>query len=67
MALYNIKSQTTGKTVAFTTIGAFDSDWASDDDILEMRIESAIDDGIIPDDEYKIIKNPKQGANGVRI
>ena len=51
MALYNIKSQITGKTVAFTTIGAFDSDWASDNEILEMRIESAIDDGIIPDDE----------------
>ena len=67
MALYNIKSQTTGKIVAFTTIGAFDSDWASDNEILEMRIESAIDDGIIPDDEYIIIKNPKQGAKGVRI
>ena len=67
MALYNIKSITTGKTVAFTTITSFDSDWASDDEILEMRIESAIDDGIIPDDEYKIIKNPKHGAKGVRI
>ena len=67
MALYNIKSITTGRVVAFTTIGAFDSDWASDDEILEMRIESAVDDGIIPDDEYNIIKNPKQGAKGVRI
>lgn len=67
MALYNIKSITTGRVIAFTTIGAFDSDWASDDEILEMRIESAVDDGIIPDDEYNIIKNPKQGAKGVRI
>lgn len=67
MALYNIKSVTSGKTVAFTTIGSFDSNWASDDEILEMRIEAAIDDGFIPDDEYTIIKNPKQGAKGVRI
>ena len=67
MALYNIKSQTTGKVVGFTTIGSFDSDWADENEILEMRIESAVDDGIIPDDEYKIIKNPKQGAKGVRI
>ena len=67
MALYNIKSQTTGKVVAFTNITSFDSDWASDNEILEMRIESAIDDGIIPDDAYKIIKNPRQGAKGIRI
>ena len=67
MALYNIKSITTGKIVAFTTIGAFDSDWASDDEILEMRIESAVADGVIPDDAYKIIRNPRQGAKGVRI
>lgn len=67
MALYNIKSVTSGKIVAFTTITPFDSDWASDDEILEMRIEAAVDDGLIPDDAYTIIKNPKQGAKGVRI
>ena len=65
--IYNIISITTGKIIASTTITEFDSDWASDDEILEMRIESAIDDGVIPDDAYKTIKNPKQGAKGIRI
>lgn len=69
MALYNIKSQTTGKVVAFTNVLPFDSDWADENEILEMRIEAAIDDGYIPNDSYsyKIIKNPRQGAKGVRI
>lgn len=67
MALYNIKSQTTGKVVAFTTVSPFDSDWASENEVLEMRVEAAIDDGYIPDDAYTFIKNPKQGAKGVRI
>ena len=67
MALYNIKSTTTGKVVAFTTVSPFDSDWADENEILEMRVESAIDDGYISDDAYTFIKNPKQGAKGVRI
>lgn len=67
MALYNIKSQTTGKVVAFTTVSPFDSDWADEDEILEMRVEAAVDDGYIPLDAYTFIKNPKQGAKGVRI
>lgn len=67
MALYNIKSQTTGKIVAFTTVSPFDSDWAGEEEILEVRLEAAIDDGYIPDDVYTFIKNPKQGAKGVRI
>lgn len=67
MTLYNIKSTTTGKVVAFTTVSAFDSDWADENEILEMRVESAVDDGYIPDDAYSFIKNPKQGAKGVRI
>ena len=67
MALYNIKSQTTGKVVAFTTVSPFDSDWANENEILEMRVESAVDDGYIPDDAYTFIKNPKQGAKGIRI
>ena len=67
MALYNIKSQTTGKVVAFTTVSPFDSDWADEEEILEMRIEAAVDDGYMPDDAYTFIKNPKQGAKGVRI
>ena len=67
MALYNIKSQTTDKVVAFTTVSPFDSDWADENEILEMRIESAIDDGLIPDDAYVFIKAPKTGAKGTRI
>lgn len=67
MALYNIKSATTGRVVAFTTVLPFDSDWADENEILEMRVEAAVDDGYIPDDAYAFIKNPKQGAKGVRI
>lgn len=67
MALYNIKSATTGRVVAFTNITPFDSDWASENEVLEMRVEAAIDDGYIPNDAYKFIKNPKQGAKGTRI
>lgn len=67
MALYNIKSQTTGKVVGFTTVSPFDSDWADENEILEMRVKSAIDDGYISDDDYTFIKNPKQGAKGIRI
>lgn len=67
MALYNIKSQTTGRIVAFTTVSPFDSDWADENEILEMRIESAIDDGLIPDDAYTFIKAQKQRAKGTRI
>ena len=43
MALYNIKSITTGKTVAFTTITSFDSDWASDDEILEINVSKILE------------------------
>ena len=60
MALYNIKSQTTGKVVAFTNVTPFDSDWAGEEEILEIRIEAAVDDGYIPWDAYTFIKNPKQ-------
>lgn len=67
MALYNIKSQTTGKVVAFTNVTPFDSDWAGEEEILEMRVEAAIDDGLIPDDAYTFIKAPKTGAKGTRI
>lgn len=67
MALYNIKSATTGRVVAFTTVSLFDSDWADENEILEMRVEAAVDDGYIPWDAYTFIKNPKQGAKGVRI
>lgn len=67
MALYNIKSQTTGKVVAFTNVTPFDSDWAGEEEVLEMRVEAAVDDGYIPWDAYTFIKNPKQGAKGVKI
>ena len=67
MALYNIKSQTTGRVVGFTTVSPFDSDWADENEILEMRIEAAVDDGLIPDDAYTFIKKPKTGAKGIRI
>ena len=40
MALYNIKSQTTSRVVAFTTVSPFDSDWADENEILEMRVEA---------------------------
>lgn len=67
MALYNIKSQTTGKIVAFTSVSPFDSDWAGEEEILEMRVEAAIDDGYISWDSYTFIKTQKQGAKGIRI
>lgn len=67
MALYNIKSQTTGRVVAFTTVSPFDSDWADENEILEMRVEAAVDEGLIPDDAYTFIKAPKTGAKGTRI
>ena len=63
--IYNIISITTGKIIASTTITEFDSDWASNDDVLDARIESAIDDDLIPDDAYEAIKASK--IRGVRI
>ena len=65
MALYNIKSVTTGRVVAFTKVSPFDSDWADENEILEMRVEAAIDDGYIPDDVYKFVKTCK--PKGIEI
>lgn len=63
--IYNVKSLTTGEMIAFTIVSPFDSDCMGTNEILETRLEAAMDDGVIPDDEYVFVKM-EQGI-GVKI
>lgn len=62
--IYILTSETAGKTVGYTVIGAFDTDCdIPDEELLDARLDAAIDDGIIPDDCYKWQKsNRKSGV-----
>lgn len=52
--IYSLVSNTTGKAVGYTTIGAFDTDYdIADSELLDARLEAAIDDGYVPDDSYR--------------
>ena len=58
--IYNLKSETTNKIVGYTIITGSDSDYLSDSEILDSRLEAAIDDECIQDDEYAWIKGKKK-------
>lgn len=62
--IYSLISKTTGKVVGYTTIGSFDTDCdIPDEELLDTRLEAAIDDGHIPDDCYEWQKsNRKSGV-----
>ena len=51
--IYNLISETTGEIVGYTKIGPFDTDHdIPDSELLDVRLEAAIDDGYIKDDAY---------------
>lgn len=51
--IYNLISETTGENVGYTTIGPFDTDCdIPDSELLDVRLEAAIDDGYVQDDAY---------------
>lgn len=61
--IYSLISNTTGKAVGYTTIGAFDTDRdIPDEELLDVRLEAAIDDGYIPDDSYQWRKSTKKSG-----
>jgi hypothetical protein len=61
--IYTLVNKTTGKTVGYTTIGAFDTDCdISDEELLDARLEAAIDDGYIPNDVYRWKKATKKSG-----
>lgn len=61
--IYSLVSESTGKAVGYTTIGAFDTDCdIPDDELLDMRLEAAITDGYIPDDSYEWKKSNKKSG-----
>lgn len=59
--IYNLINNTTKKVVGYTTISPFDTDIdITDEELLNVRLECAIDDGYIPDDSYSWIKSNKK-------
>lgn len=51
--IYNLISETTGEIVGYTTIGPFDTDHdIPNSELLDVRLEAAIDDGYVQDDAY---------------
>lgn len=51
--IYNLISETTGEIVGYTTIGPFDTDLdIPNSELLDVRLEAAIDDGYVQDDTY---------------
>ena len=59
--IYNLINNTTNKVVGYTTISPFDTDVdIPDEELLEVRLECAIDDGYIPYDSYSWVKSNKK-------
>ena len=58
--IYNLKSKTTSKIVGYTILTGSDSDYLSNSEILDSRLEAAIDDEYIPDDNYSWVKGKKK-------
>ena len=51
--LFRSISETTGGIVGYTTIGPFDTDHdIPNSELLDVRLEAAIDDGYVQDDAY---------------
>lgn len=51
--IYNLISETTREIVGYTTIGPFDTDHdIPNSELLDVRLEAAIDDGHVQDDAY---------------
>ena len=53
-----------GEVVAYTIITGFDSDYLNEDEILDNRLQAAIDDEIINDDMY-IWMDSKKDVKGL--
>lgn len=59
--IYNLINDKTKKVVGYTTISPFDTDVdIPDEELLNDRLECAIDDEYIPDDSYSWIKSNKK-------
>ena len=59
--IYNLISKTTGEIVGYTEIGAFDTDHdIPDSELLDVRLEAAIDDGYVQDDAYYWLKSKQK-------
>ena len=59
--IYNLINNITNKVVGYTIISPFDTDIdIPDEELLEVRLECAIDDGYIPDYSYSWIKSNKK-------
>ena len=51
--IYNLISESTGEIVGYAKIGPVDTDHDSpDSELLDVRLEAAIDDGYVQDDVY---------------
>lgn len=56
--IYLLINTETGEIVAHTIITPFDTDTdITDEELLEVRLESAIADEVIPDDSYEWVKD----------
>ena len=56
-----IVSETSGQIVAYTTITGLESDWGlSDTEIIESRIQDAVDDEILEEDTYQYYETDKE-------